>query len=1098
MNIEKEGAAGRIFLLLSAVLAMSGAFLGSKTLAADSVARPIKPDNTKPTTLTPEDNQPASHPWNDPFDSTLWQKQKESSFAPLDFSQEEADTQIDVRLLYCLLDGDAFPENVDDRRRARVAVHAAMHSLEYAPESPLRLKMFRYSPRKTENLPIAYDRFSRTVDTNDCTVPPKRKKESIVCLYVNEDTLGDKPLTALQDLHKYLLSLPPVPRIFQVQTDLDPKIRVLGPTNSVELRKFLKEATDPTCNLLDSATSIHCFATAASIGWERLLTDIPCEKRDRVTAHWGPGFKFYLDAVPVYINRPPSDSELCESLARELYLRSVLVPKYPAAQCKFEPRKLLEHFILAPTYVMCKLPGPIANLVKPEKPRIVLIAEQDSHYGRALEREFRESVNNKYECINVETYWFPRGLDGYTPEDRGKYTGRGTLQADPKPVLTAAYAPPTVDPRMSAGHASKAHGDAMLDYLERLRIELELSETRQLGKGRIAAVGILCNDVFDKISILRALRPAFSDTWFFTTDLDAQFMQRENLPFTHNLIVASASGISTAAEPQIYREHSAQFPFRSSAQMSFYAGTHALLSPPPLAPRAERARVFELGLSGPVYMSEGNQELTGLKGWAMLFLLFFLAAVLFPHPTNPTREVLSTCINFLLSKLPATKPGASDPRVSAEMTSTGATALRDNSNDDPRKRRQEPPLRFPGAAFQYIAVLMIGLCFMYLSVYRCITLMALPDEEPFSWNAGISVWPTELFRSALIALCMLWYARIVYRQSEQVIEIESAFPDLVIAPQQSTVDKANFTHEERPGQSPKRAPIAIRNACRKWILPSFKGIVMELVMIFRPDWRFKSCKTSLECWRSYRQAIRACFTLVRCTFMAYLITVIQLALLSPALGSRHVPIRGLHTADFDYAITALLTFSLSMLASVVVDASIVSASAMRFFEEKESDWKLTIAKKYPGLAPNKALERLLDMIVVGRITDTVLRHSYLPYMLLVGTMFSRVFFFDNWNWSPFVLQFFAFFFLTILASEYLLASHCDRLRARALTHAEECLITTNETNRDLTNEIVRQVRGLQTGGFRSFADNPIAKAVLVPLGGAGAVGLLQYLTLWSW
>ncbi len=46
-------------------------------------------------------------------------------------------------------------------------------------------------------------------------------------------------------------------------------------------------------------------------------------------------------------------------------------------------------------------------------------------------------------------------------------------------------------------------------------------EFRRRGEGGIRAIGVLGNDVFDKLLVLRALKPQFPEAVFFTTDYDA-------------------------------------------------------------------------------------------------------------------------------------------------------------------------------------------------------------------------------------------------------------------------------------------------------------------------------------------------------------------------------------------------------------------------------------------------------------------------------------------------------------------------------------------------------------------------------------------------
>ena len=89
-------------------------------------------------------------------------------------------------------------------------------------------------------------------------------------------------------------------------------------------------------------------------------------------------------------------------------------------------------------------------------------------------------------------------------------------------------------------------GQSQFDYLPRLSEHLhKLDDDLRKIQGpdkRIKAIGILSGDVFDKLLILRALRPEFPEALFFTTDFDEAFTIKSELPFTRNLIISSSFG----------------------------------------------------------------------------------------------------------------------------------------------------------------------------------------------------------------------------------------------------------------------------------------------------------------------------------------------------------------------------------------------------------------------------------------------------------------------------------------------------------------------------------------------------------------------------
>ena len=76
------------------------------------------------------------------------------------------------------------------------------------------------------------------------------------------------------------------------------------------------------------------------------------------------------------------------------------------------------------------------------------------------------------------------------------------------------------------------------------------------------------SDVYDKLLILRALRPQFPNALFFTTDLDAQLLHPADFRWTRNLIVASSFGLD------LNRKLPGKIPpFRGNYQTSIFLST---------------------------------------------------------------------------------------------------------------------------------------------------------------------------------------------------------------------------------------------------------------------------------------------------------------------------------------------------------------------------------------------------------------------------------------------------------------------------------------------------------------------------------------------
>src|SRR5205814_3773219 len=57
------------------------------------------------------------------------------------------------------------------------------------------------------------------------------------------------------------------------------------------------------------------------------------------------------------------------------------------------------------------------------------------------------------------------------------------------------------------------------------------------------------SDIYDKLLVLQAVHPQLPAAIFFTTDLDALYLEKDNAVFTRNLIVASPTDLTALGLP---------------------------------------------------------------------------------------------------------------------------------------------------------------------------------------------------------------------------------------------------------------------------------------------------------------------------------------------------------------------------------------------------------------------------------------------------------------------------------------------------------------------------------------------------------------------
>ncbi|MCA9283912.1 MAG: hypothetical protein KDA22_01765, partial [Phycisphaerales bacterium] len=162
--------------------------------------------------------------------------------------------------------------------------------------------------------------------------------------------------------------------------------------------------------------------------------------------------------------------------------------------------------------------------------RLALVHEWDTAYGRALPETFRricwqrrpsepddnEETRANFDRVAIPSFTFLRGVDGrVSGEDppSNADAGRGNTGQRDSGLMSV------LDVRAAA---ERPLGQSQLDYLRRLveTLQSEDREARRQGN-RIAAIGVLASDTYDKQPIIQALRAGFPDAQYFTLDLHA-------------------------------------------------------------------------------------------------------------------------------------------------------------------------------------------------------------------------------------------------------------------------------------------------------------------------------------------------------------------------------------------------------------------------------------------------------------------------------------------------------------------------------------------------------------------------------------------------
>ena len=705
---------------------------------------------------------------------------------------------------------------------------------------------------------------------------------------------------------------------------------------------------------------------------------------------------------------------------------------------------------------------------------MILINEWDTLYGRSLPLEMLRSLGVDKRCNPDRTprmlntpdqpddcpiqFSFLRGLDGALP---GEETRSETAKED-KAEAAKKKARPT----------ESSEGNAQYDYVRRLawRIQGRDKLLRDIvDSNGVRFIGILGGDIYDKLSILRALRDSFPRAVFFTTDLDATMLQADQYRWTRNLIVGSSFGLEL---PRSLQRNIP--PFRDSYQTSIYLTTLAVTSGGTsphkigiearmLLSKTNRAAVFEIGRTRPFLLlpkskdTIADPEVDSLKyGFAIeepgsIWSLLLVGFVLLLLGSRAVRESVLGFIQLTLRRCVFTW------RAGRSVLAGTATGLR---------RKLFLRTLFERTLF-VAAVLSV-----FAGFAIAIRDSGLPGGEPLRYFEGVSIWPSEALRllAAFLCLCFVMRAFANLRSNARAISLQY-FPR---------------TYREL------RLPFPIDAKARYRARPWVRRFVAALQRRDSPTERAQDIWTRyLRGEATYRRLLRVAgllfFYLSFCGLVIY------------GFGMPNIPARG-NTA---FVLHRIVLFSFvplfSALLIVVVDATWKCVKLVEDLSHPDLEWSGDAIDSSKLSGPVRAhLSNWLALRVIEQRTAVIGKLIYAPFMVLVIAIVARSRLFDNWDMPVGLTLVFVTSFAFLFSCGLRLSRAAESARSRAIKYLTSAAIF-KQGNGDQTKPMVKQfdrlieeIRTLNEGAFKPFFQQPAFKALLLPFGSAGGISLIEY------
>jgi len=922
-----------------------------------------------------------------------------------------------TRIIAITAPGASYFEDSETRRRLRYAVLSGLHLEGYEPRNEQHMGYFRPRDHEMHGFPVAvpYEWFDHD------TLKPKR----ILLLWIDEDVLSDTsdPSQSISHLRSMLCASASAGQCSALS------YQVLGPYSSGVLRQLvLAKARRPE---LKAAAAPKRRTKTASLS---PLTSFPAPeaKSDDI--------QFYVFGATV------SDEQLGIGNMPDRIFRT-------SGQ-----DDLLARAITAELNQRGVSPGSAESLRTGKEQHIVLISDRDSLYGRgmirALTRELQcprvfgrdtrrclegAAINGAPDWIYIKTYH--RGLDGMLPptstggkskvEDAEKRSGNGSSSA-----------------REDSKSLERPFGQDQFDYLRRLAASLKEKDDdlRAQEKEGIAAIGVLGNDVFDKLLVLRALKPLFPEAVFFTTDYDAALAGQEELQWTRNLIIASSYGPTLSEELQQDIP-----PFRSTYQTAAFLAARVAAQEENATENSElrkkirdgisHPRMFEIDRRGGVVALPTKIEVSGEAQRASDAI----------HPTIPS----------LYTKLSA-KNTVGIVGILALLTVV-ISAFYWN-------KMVFPFLRATCIGLAAILVLGAGVIARWDYFAEAATEHGL--GEPLAWTQGISVWPSIALRviAAILALCLIFDG---WRElQDNLAQVQAKF-----------FGKRPEDQADEKSSTDRRGPFSVTWDMLSYHLPEIEDGNGRVHI--SQIWNSYQAKSAV--WPSvYRIAVYVVLMLTLFTFLTFI------------FGTPNVPWRGeLRKVYFD--VTTPVVFLMLILIFLVVDSTLLCLRFVNALRKHKTLWPPETHQAFEKKLELKdqLLDEWIDLNFIASRTNCISKLIYFPFAIFALMIMSRSTAFAEFALSVPILTTQIVGFVIIFGCAMALCFSAEKARETAKSRLTKRLVAVkaednSERKVSQLETLLKLVDSLREGSFVPLSQQPPIRALLLPIGGLGWTALLDY------
>lgn len=1041
---------------------------------------------------------------------------------PIDekFFKESLGQGTDATLVAAMLPGAALVGADEQRRRFRYAVLAGLNVAGFVPDDSERMGFLRV-PRCESLKGCPKDKPAQMDLVYETLAGPPGQKA--VVLWIDDTAVGRRWLSAVTMMFADL-TRPTGPK----DRWAEPKLRIIGPTGSDLLLRALR--TDlPELEAEGSSDKSDSFKTNYEVLRKiRLISPLSTAPDTQLRAEiqslstCGDGncvnreFKHRINAAA-----PPGAPTLGKK-SQPFFVRTIGTDDVLV-------KRLVEELAGR---------GLCQNGAKNK--RVILVSEWDSVYARTFRRPLEAALTCKSgPQIDLQGYSYLRGLDGATLSSSGQQARSGSeRKGDAKPPV------------------EWPEGRSQADYVRRL-VEDIVRDNAKRPVHAVGMIGSDVHDKLVLVQALRDAFPdrvLFTTDMDARLLHPSVTRHTRNVVVASSLPLEVPDGVPAAAANGNrigpFRDSYQTATFMAARLAVEAAAVSSCGGENELECKIEdvltTSSLIEIGRNGLVDLpSEGISSSESKKrDWAAtvavtIFLaLIGLLLVGYPRPAMKHawlwwsgRDEPFPFAHRLVAGLEAAAmafsiavvaelamPVNSGTWIPLLMAVAAATLFWVAIHVRPRTGRAGTGISWAGRGAQVYVIAVVSI--MPLGVGYLASSYPEPTmQEPFAILSGTSAWPSQLLR-ALVIVLFAWFLDEIWCGSTRALK------ELDLKYQLSPTATAATS-----------APTGWRSRLR--LAVKALGQAVKVWWSWKPDVLLRDDRVDrvdrvdgARLWQQYRLLMDGPARTLRVVVWT-VVTAIVIYTAAEVINHfaddsfPEVPARGLMDRDLFHFTVMASAGAVILLLVTVADLTILTTHFVAILKRGRTVYRpRTIALFAAELGPqleaaarlpvaalprqrsdddtpkpdrNSLLDDWIDARLLAEHTEVVGRFIIFPFILVGLLVVARSPLFDNWYMGGSVLAGLVVYALWSITMATVLNYDAERARKKALRGMEADLRWLGGARAPLDKlckpfeELIDDVRNLRQGAFAPFFEKPIVQAILVPLGGAGGVQLIQLL-----